>query len=219
MKELKLTTAERTAFMRIRNALVHGLKPPTTRDLTEFLGYKSPRSGAVIVNRLIELGFLYRDSTGSLLLRRDISEGEATTNTVNIPVVGSAPCGGPLLAEENVETTIPISTKLVPPPFEYFILRAKGDSMDRKGIKDGHLVLVRKQCTAMNGEIVVASVNDEATIKEFHQTDRDTVVLMPRSSNPQHQPIVLTADLQIRGIVLRSLPSDPASQPAGEGHS
>lgn len=204
METQDLTSIERAAYRRIRNALVHGLKPPTTRELSALLGYKSPRSGSLIINRLIAVGLLCRDATGKLLLLRDTGEGKNDTETVGVPLIGCAPCGGPLLAEENIEATIPVSTNLVPAPYKYFVLRARGNSMDQKGIKDGDLVLVRQQGTALEGDTVVALINDEATIKEFHHPDRNTVILTPRSSDSSHQPIILTADLQIQGIVLRS---------------
>ena len=134
-----------------------------------------------------------------------IADESVRAQTVDVPLVGSISCGVPVLAEENVEAMIPVSTKLAKPPAQYFLLRAKGDSMDQKGINDGDLLLVRQQTTARNGDIVVALIDDEATVKEFHSAG-ETVVLRPRSRNKDHQPIVLTKDFQIQGVVVTSIP-------------
>lgn len=100
---------------------------------------------------------------------------------------------------------IPVSTKLAKPPAQYFLLRAKGDSMDQKGINDGDLLLIRQQASAHDGDIVVALIDDEATVKEFYSAG-ETVVLKPRSKNKDHQPIVLTKDFQMQGVVVNTIP-------------
>ncbi|MCX7698830.1 MAG: transcriptional repressor LexA [Candidatus Goldbacteria bacterium] len=124
--------------------------------------------------------------------------------TVQVPVVGRASCGKPILAEENIESTIPVSTKIARPPYKYFFLRAKGDSMNLAGINDGDLVLVRQQQTAQNKDIVVALIDDEATIKEYNIME-DKVILKPKSDNPVHKPIIVTRDLKIQGIVVSTI--------------
>lgn len=125
--------------------------------------------------------------------------------TVNVPVIGKASCGKPILAEENIETTIPVSTKIARPPYKYFFLRVKGDSMNLAGINDGDLVLVRQQQTAENKDIVIALIDDEATIKEYNIMD-DKIILKPKSNNPVHKPIILTKDFLIQGIVVSVVP-------------
>jgi len=76
--------------------------------------------------------------------------------------------------------------------------------MNEKGINDGDLVLVRQQLTADNGDMIVALIDDEATIKEFYRLE-DIIILKPRSTNKQHTPIVLTKDFQIQGIVVTAI--------------
>jgi len=125
--------------------------------------------------------------------------------TINVPVVGKVSCGMPVLAEENIEDTIPVSKKLAYPPYNYFLLRAKGDSMNRAGINDGDMVLIRQQNSARNGDRVVALIDDEATIKEFSASG-NTVVLRPRSTNNEHKPIILTRDFVIQGVVVSTIP-------------
>ena len=130
---------------------------------------------------------------------------EESAETIEVPVVGKISCGSPVLAEENIEETIPVSTKLAAPPYKYYMLRAKGDSMNRAGINDNDLVLIRQQNNARNGDNVVALINDEATIKEFNSNGH-TVVLKPRSTNNEHKPIILTNDLMIQGVVVSTIP-------------
>lgn len=125
---------------------------------------------------------------------------EEYEQTINIPLLGNAACGYPLFAEENVETEIPISTRLIKKNENYFILRAIGDSMNEVDIDDGDLVLIRQEQTAQNGDKVVALIDDEATIKEF-DNQGNMIVLKPRSSNKEHQPIILTRDFKIQGII------------------
>lgn len=125
--------------------------------------------------------------------------------TIEVPVIGRASCGKPILAIENVETMIPVSKKLAKPPYKYFLLKAKGDSMNNAGINDSDLVLVRQQQTAQNKDIIVALIDDEATIKEYNIVD-DKVILKPISSNPSHKPIILTNDFTVQGIVVSTIP-------------
>ncbi len=115
------------------------------------------------------------------------------------------PCGLPLLAEENTEALIPVSQRIAKPGAQYFLLRAAGDSMDKAGINDGDILVVRQQPVAEEGQKIVALIGDSATVKEFRRRG-DKVVLMPRSSNPVHQPIVLEGDFMVQGVVIATLP-------------
>ena len=124
---------------------------------------------------------------------------------INIPVLGNVACGFPFLAEQNIETEISISRKLIRKDKNYFILRASGNSMDKANIEDGDLVLIRQEQTAENGDNVVALIDDEATIKKF-SNQGNIIVLKPQSSNKEHQPIILTRDFKIQGIVERVIP-------------
>jgi SOS regulatory protein LexA len=121
--------------------------------------------------------------------------------TINVPLLGNAACGMPMLAEENKEADIQVSADYINPAYKYFFLRATGDSMNAKGINDGDLVLIRQQPTARDGDSVVALIDDSATIKEYHVT-ANSVVLKPCSTNPKHQPIVLNKEFTIQGVVV-----------------
>lgn len=200
-----LRPIERKALTIIRNQIAYGGVAPSVRRLAAQLGFSSARSSADVIDRLIELGFLRRKADRTLQLLRMPDDARDRESTVDVPLVGSAACGSPLLAIENVEAMISVSTTLARPREKYFLLRAAGDSMDDAGIEDGALVLVRQQSTAENGDIVVALVDDEATVKELRRSS-GAVVLMPRSKNKKHQPIVLRQDFQVQGVVVTALP-------------
>lgn len=149
------------------------------------LGYRSPHSAMLVIDRLIELGVVRRRNDNSLELLKDPDLPRTNARTVDIPLVGNVACGQPLLAQENIETRIPVSTALARPPHRYFLLRAVGDSMNKKGINPGDLVLVKQQPDAENGQTVVALIDDKATVKELQKTD-DAILLKPRSTIATH---------------------------------
>lgn len=126
----------------------------------------------------------------------------STKQTINIPLVGCAPCGTPLLAEENVEEMIPVEKKKLQGGLKYFILRASGDSMDEAGINDGDLILCKQKLTARENDLVVALIDGEATVKEFHR-EGSKIILKPRSTNSEHQAHYFTEgeDFKVQGIV------------------
>ncbi|MDD5463363.1 MAG: transcriptional repressor LexA [Methylococcales bacterium] len=201
---MKLSHKESDALRIIRNYLVHMNRTPTVRELTKGLGYKSPNSAAIVINGLIESGILARNSEKKLQLKQRASRIEGHIHTVEVPLVGTVACGTPILAEENIEAFFPVSTELARPPYQYFLLRTKGNSMDQKGIHDGDIVLVREKSTADEGDIIVALIDDEATIKEFHRSG-DTFFLMPRSSDDHHKPIILSNDFRVQGVVIKTI--------------
>lgn len=205
MKTQEISNKELEALREIRNSLMRRGKVPSIRELMTSLGYRSPRSAAVLYENLIEKGILRRKRDGNLQFVGGFEDDSVRAQTVDVPLVGSISCGVPVLAEENVEAMIPVSTKLVPSPHKYFLLRAKGDSMDERGINDGDLLLIRQQPAARNGDMVVALIDDEATVKEFHLAG-EMVILKPRSKNKEHKPIVLTKDFQVQGVVVAAIP-------------
>ncbi len=150
-------------------------------------------------------GFLRKRLDGSYSMLKDISNSDDSVQTVSVPLVGTVTCGAPILAQENIEAMIPVSTALAKPGSKYFMLRAKGDSMNEAGINDRDLILVRQQDTAENGQAVVALIDDEATVKEFNRNG-SFVTLRPRSSNKEHQPIIVTEELRVQGIVIATIP-------------
>ncbi len=202
----QLSDKEIATLRHIRNWIVHQGRTPSVRELMNVLDYKSPRSAALIVNRLIELGLVRRRESGELQLLNSSGNEFIDAQTVDVPLVGAVSCGTPMLAEENVEGFIPVSTSLARPGSRHFLLRATGDSMNKTGIDDGDLVLVRQQQAAEEGDKVVALVDGEATIKEYHR-EKGVIILMPRSTNRDHKPIILAEDFQVQGIVVTAIPN------------
>ncbi|MEX2515183.1 MAG: transcriptional repressor LexA [Candidatus Paceibacterota bacterium] len=202
-----LTEKEKVAFRFIRNSLVHKEATPTVKEIAEEVGHSSPRTGARLTNSLIEKGFLERVSRNKLrLLKRSAAEKE-NTYTVEIPIVGRVACGEPLLADENIKSYVSLDTQVASPGSDYFILRAEGDSMNRAGINDGDLVLIEQRDTADEGEIVVALIDDEATLKRLKKKD-GSVVLKPETTKPdKYHPIILSEDFRIQGVYVTTLPN------------
>ncbi|MDQ5901592.1 MAG: uncharacterized protein QG580_307 [Patescibacteria group bacterium] len=120
---------------------------------------------------------------------------------VQIPLVGSAPCGNPLLGEENIEEYIEVEKSKIKPGYKYFILRATGDSMNRAEINDGDLVLCRQQLKADTGDRVVALLGDNVTIKEYGPRINGVRLLLPKSSNKDHTPITPDEGDSVQGVV------------------
>jgi len=206
MIKQQLKPKQTEALKCIRNSLMHHSRVPSVRELMVSLGYKSPRSASLIIDDLISKGFLKKKLDGTLQLIHDSGENFINARTVNVPLVGTIACGLPIFAEENIEGMIPVSIDIARPGSKYFFLRAAGDSMNEAGINDGDFVLVRQQPIAEDGDIIAALIDDEATIKEYRRT-KDTVVLKPRSSNKDHQPIILTSNFQIQGVVVTAIPN------------
>jgi len=188
----------------IRNMFINSGIGPSLREINEVTGGKSPRSASIILDRLEKDGFIKRENGKIFSIA---FEKPNSVSTINIPLVGAVPCGAPMLAEQNIETYIPVSTALAKKGSNYFLLRATGDSMNLAGINDKDILLVRQQETADNGEKVIALIDEEATVKVLEKKD-DVVILRPRSSNSSHKPIVLTNNCKIQGVVVAVLPSD-----------
>ena len=198
----KVSKKELQALKIIRKYLFDFGNMPSVRELMRELEYKSPRSAAVIINDLEKKGILKKKEDGSFQLTEfEFPENFGTREqTIKVPLLGSVACGLPIFAEENVEAQVPISIKLLQKGHKYFLLRAKGDSMNKAGINDGDLVLIRQQQHAENGDRVLALIDEEATIKEYHHKG-SLVVLKPKSTNKKYQPIILTNEFRIQGVV------------------
>lgn len=203
----QLTTKEQIVFQKIREYLSEGQKI-TIRWIQAALGYASPRSISVLLEQIMEKWWLYRDSHENIKIAPHYTTDSYEVRS--IPLIGAIACGMPIFAEENIETKIPISTKLLSPGDEYFFLRAEWDSMNQKGIESGDLVLIKRTNLPQDGKIVVALINDEATLKEYKKGD-DCIYLIPHSDNPRHKPIILEewdGSIMIQWIFVRVFPGN-----------
>lgn len=199
-----LSDKDKKAFALIRNKIIHYGESPSLREINDVTGGKSPRSASLVIDRLIDAELIKKIGRQLVLMGVPSS---TSISTVEVPLIGAVTCGTPALAEENIQTYIPVSTALAKKGSEYFILRAIGDSMNQAGINSGELLLIRQQDTAQDGEKVVALINDEATVKIFERAN-GVVVLRPKSSNKTHKPIILTDNCIIQGVVVAVLPED-----------
>ena len=197
-----LSDKELEALKIIRNSLVHQGRIPSVRELMIGLGYKSPRSSAVILKNLEEKEILRKKYDGSYqIVDFEIPEDYGSrAQTVKIPLIGSVACGMPIFADENIEAEVSISVEMIKSGYKYFLLRAEGDSMNEAGINNGDLLLIRQQQDAENGDRILALIDDEATVKEYNKSN-GIVILKPKSNNKIHQPIILRSDFKIQGIV------------------
>lgn len=192
-------------YLFIVNHFVQNGKQPSFQAIADKIGYVSKRSVQLLLERLESAGrIIYSNGKIELVYNSTTSGGE---RTVSVPVVGVASCGVLAFAEQSIDEYVDVSTEVATPGGKYFILRAKGNSMDREGINDGDLVLVRQQATAKDGDSVVALVDDEATIKIFRR-EKGFVVLKPNSTDATIKPIILSREFIIQGVVVTILP-DP----------
>jgi repressor LexA len=190
----------------IRNHLVHHGVAPTVEELRKSLGVGSTRTVLRYLNWLEAGGDIERwpGARGLRLLRDPEHDG---VHTVAIPLIGEVAAGTPILAVENCEVTLRLPRAAAPVGANYFLLRVRGNSMNRATVPGGHiengdLVLVRQQATADENEIVIALIDGEATVKRFHRGP-GYFLLKPESSDPAYEPILVEDEFQFQGIVTR----------------
>ena len=171
--------------------------PPTVREICQTVGLKSTSSVHSHLESLEKNGYIRRDPTKPRAIEiLDDSFQMLRKEMVNVPVVGTVAAGQPILAEQNIDGYFPIPAEYTPND-PSFILHVKGESMVNAGIMDGDQVIVRQQSTARNGDIVVALLDDSATVKTFYKEDGH-YRLQPE--NDSMDPI-LVDDVQILGKV------------------
>ncbi len=159
----------------------HGY-PPSVREIGERVGLSSSSTIHAHLKALERRGLIARDPTKPRALRSDLSAPQShQPDSVVMPIVGKVAAGMPITAEENLEGEFVLPTSFVPRSSDAFMLRVQGDSMVEAAILDGDLILVRPQKTASNGEIVVAMLEGEATVKRFYR-ENGQVRLQPENS-------------------------------------
>ncbi len=179
--------------------------PPTYREIGDALGISSTNGVSDHVKALIRKGYIEKpkgkSSSARGLLLTEKAEFHSLSNLVDVPLLGMVAAGAPILAQENYERTLRFDDSLAPQGKPVFALRVRGDSMMDDGILDGDIVIVRKQSSANEGDIVVALVDGEATVKRFFR-ERNRIRLQP--SHPTMRPIYVdsTQDAHIQGVVV-----------------
>src|SRR5256714_2952754 len=197
MVELNLTKRQREIFDFIRRySSEHGY-PPTVRDIGKAIGLTSSSTVHAHLSNLEKLGLLRRDPTKPRALELLGGAARKVVGPSGLPLVGRVAAGMPVLAEENIEDYVPVP-EIAGGEQGEDVLRVSGDSMKNAGILDSDHVVVRPQKTARDGEIVVAMVGEEATVKRFFK-EKDHVRLQPE--NDDFEPI-RSRDAEIIGRVV-----------------
>lgn len=194
-KRKELTSRQEEILEYIKKYSKENRMPPTVREIGNHFEISSTNGVRSILAALIKKGYINRSprlSRGIEIL--DTGSGdtkEVVSNTVEIPIVGNVAAGTPILAVQNLEGTVTIDRDFLASRSDVFALRVRGDSMINAGIFDGDLVFARQQKTAERGEIIVAQVDDGATVKYYHPI-ADHVELRP--ANPKYSPIIVKRD-------------------------
>jgi repressor LexA len=197
MVELSLTKRQQEIFDFVKRYVSEHGYPPTVRDIGKAIGLASSSTVHAHLANLEKLGVLRRDPTKPRAIEVLKDKAREVVAPVGLPVVGQVAAGQPVLADENIEEYVPVPGIAGGDDGE-FVLRVKGDSMKDAGILEGDFVIVRRQETAGDGEIVVALVGEEATVKRFFR-ENDHVRLQPE--NEAMEPI-RTRDAQVLGRVV-----------------
>lgn len=193
----RITDKQREILEFMKQEILNKGYPPTVRDICEAVKLKSTSSVHSHLETLEKNGYIRRDPTKPRAIEIIDDNFNLTRREVaNVPMVGRVAAGEPILAVENVESYFPIPTEYMPNS-EAFMLKVKGESMINAGIFDGDNLLVEKCNTARNGDMVVALVDDSATVKTFYK-ENDHIRLQPE--NDSMEPIIVP-DCEILGKV------------------
>ena len=184
----KISDKQRAILEYIKQEILDKGYPPAVREICEAVGLKSTSSVHAHLESLEKNGYIRRDPTTPRAIEIiDDNFNLTRRELVNVPIIGQVAAGVPILAVENIENYFPIPVEMLPNT-ETFMLNVKGESMVNVGIFDGDKILVQKQSTANNGEMVVALVDDSATVKTFYKEDGH-IRLQPE--NDTMEPIIV----------------------------
>ena len=198
MPKGKLGKRQQAIYDYIRSYSAEHGYPPSVREIGSAVGLASPSTVHMHLKTLEEFGLIKRDSkkprTIEVMAKDQASTSEeklaevkqdVTSNVITLPLVGRVAAGTPILAEQNVEETLSLPTSIVGDASS-FILRVRGESMINAGIFDGDYIVVKEQNEAHDGEIIVALIDDSATVKTFYR-EKDRIRLQPE--NDTMEPI------------------------------
>ncbi|NLJ33614.1 MAG: transcriptional repressor LexA [Firmicutes bacterium] len=192
-----LTPRQRQVLQFIREEVMTRGYPPSVREICSALGLRSSSTVHSHLSQLEAKGYIRRDPTKPRAIEVLVDQRE---DVVPVPIIGRVTAGEPILAVENMEGTLPLPESFVGSG-DVFLLRVRGNSMMGAGIFDGDYVLVNRQESADNGDIIVALLDEEATVKRFFR-EKENIRLQPE--NDMLEPII-TRDLRILGKVIAVL--------------
>lgn len=194
----RITQKQSEILEYIKSQILNKGYPPSVRDICQAVNLKSTSSVHAHLESLEKNGYIRRDPTKSRTIEIiDDNFNLSRREVVNIPLLGQVAAGQPLLAVENITEYFPIPSEYMLGG-EVFMLKVKGDSMINMGIYEGDQIIVRKQNTASNGEVIVALVDDSATVKRFYK-ENGHIRLQPE--NDFMDPIIVD-DCEILGKVI-----------------
>lgn len=198
MSQGKITAKQQEILEYIKETILKKGYPPAVREICEAVRLKSTSSVHSHLEQLEKNGYIRRDPTKPRTIEiMDDCFNLTRREVVNVPLIGTVAAGTPLLAQENIENYFPIPVEMLPNK-ETFMLNVKGDSMIDAGIFNGDKVIVEQTSTARNGDIVVALVEDSATVKTFYK-ENGHFRLQPENSSLE--PIILE-EVTILGKVI-----------------
>lgn len=198
MAQGKITAKQQEILEYIKETILKKGYPPAVREICEAVHLKSTSSVHSHLETLEKNGYIRRDPTKPRTIEIiDDCFNLTRREVVNVPLIGTVAAGQPLLAEENIENYFPVPVELLPNN-QTFMLRVKGESMINAGIFDGDQIIVEEQNTARNGEIVVALLDDSATVKRFYKENGHYRL---RPENDALDPIIVN-EVTILGKVI-----------------
>lgn len=207
-----LTAIQAQVLEALRRRVDQGEPAPTYRDLCAEFGWASTGTARDHLRALARKGHVELSGGGG---HRRVRLLEERVAVARVPLVGRVVAGVPVTSEENIDTRIPVPAEWTGRG-TYFALRVAGDSMRDAGILDGDQVIVRKQATASDGDIVVATLDGETTLKRLQMRGKRAMLI---AENPRHQPIdIRTASALIQGVVVGLLRAYRRSVGAGHRH-
>ncbi len=198
MPQESITPKQQEILEYIKETIQKKGYPPSVREICEAVNLKSTSSVHAHLDTLEKKGYIRRDPTKPRTIEIvDDTFNLSRREVVNVPLIGQVAAGQPILAEQNIENYFPIPVELLPNE-QTFMLRVKGESMIQAGIFDGDEIIVKQQSYARNGEIVVALLDDSATVKRFYK-ENGHFRLQPE--NDALDPIIVD-DVEILGVVI-----------------
>lgn len=213
--EFNMTPKQKMVLDFVNSQVLEKGYPPSVREICAAVGFKSTSSVHAYLTKLEDKGLIIKDPSKPRALKVLDNNKQKTPvpgnnskvldfpstgcdNIVNVPIIGKVTAGQPILAVENTEDSFPVPLSFVGNK-ETFMLKVRGDSMIEAGILDGDYVLISKQSTALNGDIIVALIEDEATVKTFYK-EKNYIRLQPE--NKYYDPIIVKEGFSILGKVI-----------------
>ena len=174
--------------------------PPSIREIGKALGISTLKGVTCHLEALERKGFIDRNSSARGIKINFLEDLFLSTHIIKLPLIGQVAAGKPILSEQSIEEYISVPKHMVGANTQgAYLLRVKGDSMIDDAIFDGDIIIVRSGLQASNGDIVVAVINGEATVKRFYK-EKSKVRLQP--SNDKYEPIIVKEDFQLAGKVI-----------------